>query len=241
MPLILVALVLALSGCGDDAGEQTLSETDANTRFLVESGDVFTVVLESNPSTGYRWDLVEPLPREVLRLSGDSIIESDDEELVGASWLQQMEFEAVGDGSTFIQLWYIRPFDDPPEPADRAQFEVIVGSGVPADAGGPSEGDEPQSTIPDDEDALSVGQVMTEQPAGEIIVSGLLFDDGSGLVLCEALAESFPPQCPGEALVIANPEDVVADFTQSGSVRWTDRVIVLMGELKNGRLEVTGL
>jgi hypothetical protein len=37
-----------------------------------------------------------------------------------------MVFEATGEGSTVIQLWYIRSFDDPPEPADRAQFEVVV-------------------------------------------------------------------------------------------------------------------
>jgi hypothetical protein len=35
----------------------------------------------------------------------------------------------VGDGSAVIELWYVRSFDDPPEPADRAEFEVIVGTG----------------------------------------------------------------------------------------------------------------
>ncbi|MCP5025495.1 MAG: hypothetical protein GY929_04345 [Actinomycetia bacterium] len=48
------------------------------------------------------------------------------------------------------------PFDDPPDPDQRAQFEVTVGSGVSDDTTS-SEGGDPQSTIPDDENEVTPG------------------------------------------------------------------------------------
>ena len=64
---------------------------------------------------------------------------------------------------------------------------------------------------------------------GNYIVDVGLFDDGTGLVICDALAESFPPQCPGRKIPITNPDAVEADFTEEAGVRWTDRVIQLRG------------
>lgn len=90
-------------------------------------------------------------------------------------------------------------------------------------------------------EAVTVTELV-QSAGGEprsVRVSGSLFDDGAGLVVCEALAESFPPQCPGLSLPIANPDDVVADFTVAGGVRWTDRPVALDGVVTNGLLEVT--
>ena len=210
--LVVVGLLgVMIAGCGAD--EPTL--TEPGTRFDVGPGDTFVVVLESNVTTGFGWELEAEPPEDVLRLVDDVYV-GPDTDLVGAAGRQELTFEAVGDGSTFIQLWYVRPFDDPPVPADRAQFEVIVGTGA------------------DDEDAISVSELLATMPTGPVAVTGLLFDDGSGLRLCGALAESFPPQCPGEAVFIANPEALEADFTEEAGVRWTERPVVLIGELADG-------
>jgi predicted secreted protein len=124
--LALMVFLLAASGCG--TSEESFLPTDRDERFNVDVGDEFQVVLESNVTTGYGWQLEAALDGGVLELVGDRY-EAPNTDLVGAAGLQVFDFHAVGDGSTFIQLWYIRPFDDPPDPADRAQFEVIVGSG----------------------------------------------------------------------------------------------------------------
>ena len=217
-PVVVCVLVVMLVGCGAD--EPVF--TDPGNRFEVDPGDQFVVALESNVTTGFGWELeVEP-PEGVVRLVDDVYVEPNSD-LVGAAGRQELTFEAVDDGSTFIQLWYVRPFDDPPEPADRAQFEVI---------------DEPDSTIPDDEDAISVTEFLAAGPRDPVPVRGLLFDDGSGLRLCDALAESFPPQCPGDFVLIANPADGLADFTVEQGVRWTDRPVVVIGRYSEGELVV---
>lgn len=121
--LVVCVVGFLLAACG--AEEPVL--TDPGTSFEVQAGDQFTVVLESNASTGFSWELERPLDSGVVTKVENVYVEQDTD-VVGAPGRQEITFEAVGDGSTFIQLWYIRVFDDPPEPADRAQFEVIVGS-----------------------------------------------------------------------------------------------------------------
>lgn len=111
-----------LSAC---AAEDT-AFTAPGASFGVQPGDRFTVVLESNASTGFSWVLERPLDIDVVR-EVDSIYLDPDTDLVGAAGRQEITFEAVGDGSTIIHIWYVRALDVPPEPADRAWFEVIVG------------------------------------------------------------------------------------------------------------------
>lgn len=237
-PLVtsLIIVAILLGACGSDDGESFA--TDPGTRFEVEPGEGFSVVMDSNPSTGYAWALAEPLPRDVVRLVEDRYVPPDDD-LVGSAGRQELSFEAVGDGSTYIQLWSVRSFDDPPEPVDRAQFEVIVGSGVPEGADDQGDGDRPLPPIPDDEDALMVGEVVAGNPVGEIVVRGSLFDGGTGLVLCDALAESFPPQCPDDSLALANPDAIDAVLQSAGGVQWSDRPFTLLGELTPDGFQVT--
>ncbi len=227
---------LVAASCGDD--DSTSAEfTDPGTRFTVEVGDEFTVVLESNATTAFQWELEADPPTGVLRLVDDTYV-APVTDLVGAPGRQELTFRAVGDGSAFIQLWYIRPFDDPPEPADRAQYEVMVGAGSPDDAVDPADIDEPADSTPDDEDAIDLAELIATAPSGEVTVRAVLFDDGTGLVMCEVLAESFPPQCMGEKVAIANPDLVDADFTQQDEIRWTDRVTVLVGIYSEGTFTV---
>jgi predicted secreted protein len=121
--LALMVFVLAASGCG--TSEESSLFTDRDERFNIDVGDEFQVVLESNMTTGYGWQLEAELDGGVLELVGEHY-EAPNTDLVGAAGQQVFDFRATGDGSTFVQLWYIRSFDDPPDPVDRAQFEVIV-------------------------------------------------------------------------------------------------------------------
>lgn len=117
-------VMMMVTGCGSEE----VPLTEPGTVFEVDPDDDFVVVLESNATTGYAWELETDLPADVVRLVRDVYVEPDTD-LVGAAGRQEFTFEGVGDGAAVIELWYVRSFDDPPEPADRAQFEVIVGTG----------------------------------------------------------------------------------------------------------------
>jgi inhibitor of cysteine peptidase len=232
-------VVAVPSACGgdDDGNSSTGTEpasalTEDGASFVVQVGEDFRITLESNPSTGYRWELAEALDGGVLEFIGETYLEPDTE-LVGAPGRQVLDFRGVGQGSTFVQLWYIRPTDDPPQAADRAQFDVTVGR--PGGDDGSETSEQPVTTPLIDPNALTVAELIDRVAAGrgtgEFTVVTVLFDDGTGLRMCEVLAESFPPQCVGLSIDITNPDVVDADFTVEGDVRWTDRPVQLTGTI----------
>jgi inhibitor of cysteine peptidase len=123
----LAAIGLALApACADDPEPEAIAFTEPGTVFEVDVGGEVTIVLESNATTGYAWELETPPLADVVRLVDDVYVEPEDSELVGAGGRQELTFEALGEGTAELSLWYVRSFDDPKEPAERAVFEIIV-------------------------------------------------------------------------------------------------------------------
>jgi predicted secreted protein len=127
----LAAIGLAMApACADDPDPEPAVFTEPGTVFEVDVGDEVTIVLESNVTTGYAWALETPPLVDVVRFVDDVYVEPDpdlaDPDLVGAGGHQELTFEAVGEGTAELSLWYVRSFDDPKEPADRAVFEIVV-------------------------------------------------------------------------------------------------------------------
>lgn len=86
---------------------------------------------------------------------------------------------------------------------------------------------------------LSVGEALTTDATGIIAVQGFLFDDGNGARLCEALAESFPPQCGGASIPITGYEEVIdVPLVSNQNVTWTDLPITVFGEIIDETLVV---
>lgn len=85
----------------------------------------------------------------------------------------------------------------------------------------------------------SVTEAMAAEGEGSLHVVGLLIDDGSGWRLCEAVLESYPPQCGGESLAVEGLDEGSLPLEESGDVRWqTDATVV--GEVEGDTLTVTG-
>ena len=70
----------------------------------------------------------------------------------------------------------------------------------------------------------------TDQP---LLVNGALFIDADGTGrLCDALMESFPPQCGGDRVIVEGLEEAsIADLQEEGAIRWSEGVQLL------GRIE----
>lgn len=85
---------------------------------------------------------------------------------------------------------------------------------------------------------LSVEGLLTAEPTGEVSVVGPVVIDGSGARLCSALAESFPPQCGGESVELANIAAADLDLEEEQGVRWTDLPVVLTGTYDDGTFTI---
>ena len=93
--------------------------------FEVTVGQDFTITLESNPTTGYRWQLAQPLDEVIVTLVGIEFKPPDTRRL-GAGGREVWTFKAVGQGRTTVEMAYLRAWEKDVPPIKRATFRVIV-------------------------------------------------------------------------------------------------------------------
>jgi hypothetical protein len=76
---------------------------------------------------------------------------------------------------------------------------------------------------------LSVSQALGHRATDDLVfVSGALFANTDGtMLLCEAIAEAFPPQCGGARLEVRGLDlRTVENLQAAGAVRWAEQVVL---------------
>jgi inhibitor of cysteine peptidase len=106
---VIACLLLASTGCGKKEQPQPVTEETSESQ-TVTAGQLFTVTLESNQSTGYGWSLAQPLDASFVQFIGKDYVEPD-ASVVGAAGKEVWQFQAVGAGNTQIVLQYNRPWE----------------------------------------------------------------------------------------------------------------------------------
>lgn len=90
---------------------------------------------------------------------------------------------------------------------------------------------------------LTISEALTDNPTGIIAIRGHLFDDSSGLQLCEGLiglGERYG--CDGEHIAITNLDPTeVPDIVFLEGTTYTEDEITLFGQLNEGTLTVDPL
>lgn len=88
--------------------------------FQAGIGDKITIKLSSNPTTGFKWE---------YKTTVENIIKEEDHHfqepkgnVVGAAGIEVWTFEAVGKGTTEIQMEYSRPW----EGGEKAEWAYTV-------------------------------------------------------------------------------------------------------------------
>lgn len=77
----------------------------------VQEGHLFTITLVANPSTGYQWDLSNPVDPRFLSLHASHFVPPPSPARFGQEGHQVMSFQALRRGMTSISLKYCRPWD----------------------------------------------------------------------------------------------------------------------------------
>jgi len=104
-----------------------VNEADDGGQIELELGKLLVVTLESNPSTGYRWELVED-NESILKQFGEvefKSSETGDPPMVGAGGWEIFRFKAVSAGQMTLELVYHRSWEDV-EPLKTFSIQVIV-------------------------------------------------------------------------------------------------------------------
>jgi len=131
--------------------------------------------------------------------------------------------------------------DDDPEPT--ATPSPTATADLPADGNGGNGGSGAAGgTFPAGTEAISVPDALASAGDGVVLVEGFLVITPNGARLCEALAESFPPQCGGDSVILDEPEPSALDqLTTEGDVSWTDQPVQMLGSVDGDTMSVQPL
>ena len=104
-----------------------VNEENDGKQVELDLGQILVVTLESNPSTGYRWEVAETNESILEQLGEAEFRPSDtgDPPLVGAGGWEIFRFKAGSPGQMVLNLVYRRPWEDV-EPLKTFSIEVIV-------------------------------------------------------------------------------------------------------------------
>jgi len=103
--------------------------TTSDSVIEVAKGEEFTIVLNSNPTTGYSWRLAQPLDEGILMLVGNEYLQatpSGKTPVMGAGGREVWSFRALSPGDAEISLEYVRAWEKESRPAESAVFKVVV-------------------------------------------------------------------------------------------------------------------
>ena len=100
------------------------------------------------------------------------------------------------------------PSSDAPAAAEP---RLVIVDGEPGDAG------------------ITVAEALGHGPTDDIVaVSGALFVEPDGTVrLCDAVLESFPPQCGGATLLVDGLDLASLELEEANGLRWAEGVTLL--------------
>ena len=138
--LALLAVLVLAAGCAssgsaapdadtDRGGEDTvvLGAADNGSQAELAAGQELEVTLESNPTTGYSWEVAE-VDGSVLAQVGDAEFKEapkEDEQMVGVGGTETFCFSS-STGETTLTLVYHRPWEEDVEPLETFTVQVVV-------------------------------------------------------------------------------------------------------------------
>lgn len=99
--------------------------TDSSTPIDVTAGEEFSIVLDSNPTTGYSWRLAGKPDESIVQLVRAKF-QPPETQLKGGGGTRLYTFRAAVPGETTISLEYVRPWEKKRRPARKESFAVTV-------------------------------------------------------------------------------------------------------------------
>ncbi len=98
--------------------------TDKKT-IHTSAGKTFMIVLDSNPTTGYAWELANPIDKDLIKWIGKEYLPAKSR-IPGAGGREVWSFIAEGSGRADIVFHYLRPWETQQSPAKVRTFHVRI-------------------------------------------------------------------------------------------------------------------
>ena len=101
-----------------------LEPTDHTQLIVVTAGETFDLVLPSNPSTGYHWEIVPELDATIVEFAEQNYF-ADQPVAPGSGGMDVWTFRAISPGDTTIVFGYYPP-DNDADPEETVTFSIHV-------------------------------------------------------------------------------------------------------------------
>ena len=121
--VVLLLILLLAVGCGS-SNEVKLDVDDNGNKVEMKAGQVLVVSLESNPTTGYAWEVVD-FEDGALEQAGEPEFKAETDRL-GAGGVQTFRFKATKADEMEIKLLHHRTWEEDVEPLDTFVLQVVV-------------------------------------------------------------------------------------------------------------------
>jgi inhibitor of cysteine peptidase len=122
--LLLLITLLILSGCMFTG--KTLKESDNDQSLNLKVNEVVKVKLESNITTGFRWNLSNETDTNIVSLVSSDYKENSADKKLGAGGYETFTFKAKSKGNTTIILTYNKLWEEGAEPLKTFKINIVV-------------------------------------------------------------------------------------------------------------------
>jgi inhibitor of cysteine peptidase len=128
--LLTVIAIFAIAGTiaavsADTNATLALTAADSGKQIPVKDGTLFTVTLDSNPSTGFAWSISGITNEAVIDDAGNEF-QGADIGMMGAGGQEVWTFETLDKGTSTIEMQYSRSWETGVEPAATFNVTVVV-------------------------------------------------------------------------------------------------------------------
>jgi inhibitor of cysteine peptidase len=120
-----MAVILTACGSRVDSQKNNLVISDPAKNLEATAGNEFKIVLDSNPGTGYHWELDEEPDGTIVQFVSNEYV-ADEPVMPGSGGRDVWIFKAVKPGEVHITLSYYPPSNDAVGPQQKVTFTVTV-------------------------------------------------------------------------------------------------------------------
>ena len=128
LSLICLFTLIAMAGCAPATKEIMegiqVNLSDNGSKIEVKAGDTLVVSLDSNPTTGYSWQIAE-IDSSLLIQEGEAGFESESE-APGSGGIETFHFKALASGESELKLIYHRLWEEGVDPLEVFSITVVV-------------------------------------------------------------------------------------------------------------------
>ena len=125
--IMLISLfpMLIMAGCLPVG--KTFTAADNGESINLKLNEIIKIKLESNPTTGYSWNLSDETSTAIISLiSSDYKTSTPDKGVVGAGGNETLTFKAIAKGNTTIILTYNKSWEEGVEQIETFKLNVTV-------------------------------------------------------------------------------------------------------------------